>query len=454
MTRALIAARKSTKVRKDPKGAVRAGGMEGHSLHTQDERAREFCERMGWNVVDVAKDTISGRVAPIDRKSLGRWLAEPHLFDVIVAYRTDRLSRGSQEDWTRIEHWATEHGKILVMVDGSTGIRYPARSESDFWQWTAAKQQAGREWDEIRERNVRSQLALVASGAVTGRAPFGYRIAGERYAKRLEVFEPEALLVREVFRRVTEGEALRAVAEWLQSAQDPATGRSWDSSLIARMVECWTYAGRLERSGSAYGECPPVVTANELADAQAAKRSRRKGSKGGRPSIAPAMLIPECGECGSKMYRAGGSAGRGGRRLFYYTCQGSHRFSVTVELADRAVIGRLRAFRANETRDRLIAGQDYRGEIKTLERDRLQAMERGDKNAVMVIWAKIEDLEGRDVEPDRIVSEETGRTYGKMFTDMSRDETRAWLREHGWTAVLWPDGKVRIRTPLRAYDEG
>jgi site-specific DNA recombinase len=101
MTRALIAARKSTKV----------DGREGYSLHTQDEHARAFVERQGWEVVGVASDTISWRVAPIDRKDLGTWLAEPHRFDVVVAYQTDRLSRGNEEDWTRIEHWATEHDR-------------------------------------------------------------------------------------------------------------------------------------------------------------------------------------------------------------------------------------------------------------------------------------------------------------------------------------------------------
>src|SRR6185437_16916662 len=113
------------------------------------------------------------------------------------------------------EHWATEHGKMLVVVDSSTGVRYPARDDSDYWQWTAMKRQAGREWYEIRERNLRSQAALVRDGAVTNRAPFGYRITGQKYAKTLEIVEREAALVREVFRLVTDGIPLSAVAEWL-----------------------------------------------------------------------------------------------------------------------------------------------------------------------------------------------------------------------------------------------
>jgi hypothetical protein len=48
------------------------------------------------------------------------------LYDVVVAYKTDRYSRGTQEDFTRIEFWATQHGKRLVIVNGP---QYPARAD-------------------------------------------------------------------------------------------------------------------------------------------------------------------------------------------------------------------------------------------------------------------------------------------------------------------------------------
>lgn len=67
--RAIIAARKSNE-------ADTASG-EGIGLDTQDEHSREFCERLGIEVVGVARDVISGRVAPIDRKDLGAWLSDP-----------------------------------------------------------------------------------------------------------------------------------------------------------------------------------------------------------------------------------------------------------------------------------------------------------------------------------------------------------------------------------------
>ncbi len=71
-----------------------------------------------------------------------------HSYDAIVAYKTDRLSRGTQEDFTRIEFWATSNGKRLIIVDGP---QYPARRDkhdSDYWQWHAEKMASRKEWEQ------------------------------------------------------------------------------------------------------------------------------------------------------------------------------------------------------------------------------------------------------------------------------------------------------------------
>jgi len=427
MTRALIAARKSTKV----------DGKEGYSLHTQDDYARAFCERLSLEVVGVASDTISGRVAPVDRKSLGAWLAEPHRFDVVVAYRTDRLSRGNQEDWTRIEHWATEHGKALIIVDSSTGIRYPARDDSDYWQWQATKREAGREWENARERSVRAQQALVAKGAVTFQAPFGYRIAGEYMSKVFEVVPEEAEVVRGVFGRVTEGMSLREVAEWFTEA----TGLRCGPTRIHAMVNSWTYAGRLERNGEHYGDCPEIISPGELVAAQKALRSRAKKSGGGRPSAEPALMSMTCGECGSRMYRAGNTAADA--RAYY--CKGKHAFGVDAKSADAFVLHVLRTSKEKEKVPTLIKGKDWADEIETCKRDRRQALERDDIEKVLLLTETLKELEAREVEPDRMEVTETDRTYGDIFSAMSRDEIRAELKK--WEVMADPAKGIKVISP-------
>ena len=133
--RALIAARLSK---------LQRGGQQGIGIDTQDEKSRAFCEREGMTVVGVVADTKSGTVAPWDRKNLKPWVTDPEklaMYDAVVAYKTDRWSRGTQEDFTRIEFWATQHGKRLIIVDGP---QYPAGGQVRFGLLAVAGGEDGR----------------------------------------------------------------------------------------------------------------------------------------------------------------------------------------------------------------------------------------------------------------------------------------------------------------------
>ena len=182
--RALIAARLSK---------LQRGGQQGIGIDTQDEKSRAFCEREGMTVVDVVADTKSGTVAPWDRKNLKPWVTEPEkmaMYNAVVAYKTDRWSRGTQEDFTRIEFWATQNGKRLIIVDGP---QYPARADkfdSDYWQWQAEKMAARREWELGRERVVRATDALRRENKFVGRIPWGYVTEGPKYDRRLAATDP------------------------------------------------------------------------------------------------------------------------------------------------------------------------------------------------------------------------------------------------------------------------
>ena len=183
--RVIIAGRKSTEVKSKPGALKRKAGKpkskagEGISLDSQDERAREFADRNNMIVVASTRDIISGVTMPMRRKDLGKWLKDPGLlsqYDAILAYKTDRFSRGKDTDWSAIETWAAKNNKILIMVDSGDGVRYPSRGDSDYWQWAAGKREANRQWESIREANVRSQASIRANGGLVGRPPWGYRI--------------------------------------------------------------------------------------------------------------------------------------------------------------------------------------------------------------------------------------------------------------------------------------
>jgi DNA invertase Pin-like site-specific DNA recombinase len=387
--RALIAARKSNK--------VDTATGEGIGITTQDERSRAFCERLDWTVVGVARDVISGRVAPIDRPDLGAWLSDPAklaLFDVVVAYKTDRLSRGDDTDWSRIESWAADHGKTLVIVDSMTGVRYPARDDSDYWQWTAAKRQSGKEWADIRERITRAQCRIMRDGAWVGLAPFGYSIQGERYRKTLVIDPKLDDYVRAIFERVTAGESLRDIAAWL-TAEGVPTERGntvWNGGVLRQVILNETYTGSHKHRCADCGadhvlSVPAIVDMATQARAIAALKSRRRGySGGGRPSEAPAMLTPTCDRCGVAMYRGGS----GEYKAYYCKTRiaGGKQVgcgnSVKVAWLDTEVDWWMRALATDEvTLTVTYPAAALESEIESVRRDQRAAFERREMTEVM-----------------------------------------------------------------------
>ena len=448
--RALIAARKSNK--------VDTATGEGIGITTQDERSREFCDRLDWSVVGVARDVVSGRVAPIDRPELGAWLGDPAkmaLFDVVVAYRTDRLSRGEDTDWSRIETWAADHGKTLVIVDSSTGVRYPARDDSDYWQWTAAKRQSGKEWADIRERITRAQCRIMRDGAWVGRVPFGYLIEGTKYAKSLVIDPKLADYIRGIFDRVIAGDSLRIIAAWLTAEAVPTERGNgvWNDGVLHQIISNETYTGQHKRHCA---ECnadhalpvPPVVDMATQARAVAALKSRRRGySGGGRPSTMPAMLTPTCDSCGVAMYRGG----TGDSRAYYCKTRvkGGKQVgcgqSVQCSYLDHGVDEWLSMLAKDEvTLTVTYPAAKLESEIEGVRRDQRAAFERRDMAEVMRLETVISDLEAElaKTERERVESVKTGRKLGAVWSSLEASERRAWLRAQGITVRVRPAGKA------------
>lgn len=466
--RALIAARKSNK-------KVGVKGGEGINLTTQDEKSRGFCVRNGMTIVDVAKDIISGRVAPIDRKELGAWLSDPAKraqFDCIVAYAGDRLSRGEDTDWSRIETWAADHGKTLILIDeGGTGVHYPARGDSDFWQWSAVKRQSSQEWHAIHDRIAAATCTIMSAGGWCGTAPFGYTITGEIYRKHLQVIEALRPIIATVFTMAIAGDSLRVIADWL-SASEIKTERgqsTWNEGAVRQMIQNDTYSGTTNRHCAGCDSthplgAPAIVDMATQKRAQAALKSRARGKArtGGRPSGNPAMLVPLCVNCGVGMYRTGPTkvTNKAGRTYFkpaYYSCKmrtkdGQRvgcRTTVRCDATDNAV----NAIMASETADEMTVSVTYpaaalESAIEAVRRDERAAFERDDFGALQdyrETRLKLED-ELEDAETELVATVSTGRTIGDVWNALKPSERRDWLKLRAITVELGKDA-VTVHMP-------
>lgn len=462
--RALLLARKSNKVQ------INAGNLgDGLSLETQDEVARAFADAQGWAIVGAAGDTVSGRkVKPTERKNLGPWLTDPALvarWDVLVAAAGDRISRERIEYWSELEAWAVAHGKTLVVVERG-GVYFPPRHEGDSYNWTGIKSGAGQEWDVIRGRIIRSQCAIMRAGYWVGRAPFGYRIEGDKYRKALVVDPTLADYVPAIFARAIKGESLRKIAAWL-SAEGIPTERGnavWHEGVVKQILGNETYTGTHSRGCAECGgshdiTTPALVDMATQKRATDALRSRVRGDNGGgRPSANPAMLVPVCDSCDVTMYRITTSG------VGYYYCKsrttgGERRgcgLMVRCASVDVAADALLSADPEPETTVTVTyPAAALESEIERVRRAERSAFEADDMDKVLELRAQrkaleteLETAERERVEAVPVLDAEGNpRTVGHTWAGLEPSERRAWLKRRGISVRLTAGG-VKVVTPL------
>lgn len=448
--RLLLAARLSKKPRKKKDGTLEKprDPRDGLGIETQDEQARPWAEREGHTVIETVADYKSGTVAPWDRKNLREWVTDPALmalYDGILAYKMDRLSRGTQEDFTRIEHWAAENGKRLVIVDGP---QYPERpGTADRIVWTVYADQARKEWEAIRERNTRAQAKLRAGGHLVGRYPFGYVSDGEEYARHLVPTEVGREYIPQVFARIEAGESLATVALWLK-AEGVATlqGNDWSAERIASVIRNPVYRGhRVNGKGITEHRCEALVDAAAWERANVNLNARP--GRGIRPANVngEALLksVLRCPRCDGPMYRI--YTGRAGtsNRVPYYRCKGvgavqqsECRNMVRVADADALVSGFMSALEDEIMVLKVVPGTNHEAEIAEVNAELAELPRRGldddEEDAARAILraerARLKDLEPT---PDVVEMVPTGETYASRWSDLEPEARGAWLRSVG-----------------------
>lgn len=455
--RLLLAARSSRKPRKDANGEPVPD--EGIGIQTQDERARKWAEDEGHVIVDVAADVRSGTVPPWDRPNLREWVAcgcawcreqddkrgvperrrvydkgKITLYDGVLAFKMDRLSRGDDQDFNLIEGWASHHGKKLVIVDGPM---WPARGDSDYWQWAAQKREAYKELVSIKERATRNRAKLTENKAIMGKPPWGLEAAGPKYHKKIVATEEGGRLVPEAFDRIIAGESMGRVAAWLTEQ----TGRKFSRKSVRDMIYCTTYVGeRRNARGVTVLTCEPLLATPDGKPDWARFRAAQKllsahPKRGPRsPGVLLSGGILRCGAqgCAARMYRHVASNGK--QRYTYYQCGEECGNRVRMDWADMAVDAIITGTQDRPvTEVRLIPGNDFEAE-KAAVREALSQLplagldRRAEQAERERLWAEQDRLEELEPVPAVYEYRETGEgTYAEVWARLDTEGRTAFL---------------------------
>lgn len=303
------------------------------SPERQLAECRELCDKRGYEVVGSAEDLdISGAVDPFnikDRPSLARWLGGEHEpFDVIVAYRVDRLTR-SIRHLQKLVAWAEDHGKLIVSAtEPHFDMTTPFAAVVIALMGTVAQM----ELEAIRERTKSAAQHNIKQGKYRGSTPpWGYTPKRDESGTwRLVPDEDQVALIDEVAKRALAGEPLQRIAhdltkrgvltpkdQFALSRGREVKHREWSTTQLKRSLlseAILGYAvskGRVVRNddGSPVVRSEPILS-REVFDGLVVEIAARSREQRGEPTRATSLLVRViyCGVCGQPGYKFNGGS--------------------------------------------------------------------------------------------------------------------------------------------------
>jgi DNA invertase Pin-like site-specific DNA recombinase len=274
------------------------------SLQGMINDCRALAARLGADVLEPihVDDGVSGSIR--ERPKFLAWMQDgiSGRADILIAPHTDRVTREGVNVAAMVLDVVEgkAHGSVgpvrLVTVDG-----LDSNDEDSFrWRFVIQAEIARSELRRIRERNLKTRARLNEAGRwAGGPVPFGCRVVerkndeGKR-VKYLEADPSEAKILREVARRLIDGQATHAVARWLVSTGcKTRKGNDWSVRTLKVVLLCQASKAHVFDS------------ATWRALNERLKPKGNAGGGGGRPQV---WLLARgngvCGTCGRNLTTA------------------------------------------------------------------------------------------------------------------------------------------------------
>ena len=290
---------------------------ESDSIVSQRMLLQQFASKNGFSIcAEYADDGLSG--LQWNRPAFQEMLraAERGLIGTVLVKDLSRLSRDYIRIGELLEYRFPMYGVRLIAVsDGvDTGTE---RASNEF----SAVRALMNDWytrDISRKVRVAVHARQQAGICTAATLPFGY----QREGKIIIVKEPEAEVVRYIFRTYLAGSSFTAIAAGLTKQQIPSPRRSasgWSDATVRRILMNPAYTGRLllhttEKTGYKYGRTrrlppdeaicypvPAVISVEQFMQVQRRQTQRRHQ----KPHRHWLTGLVTCGECGRRMTVSG-----------------------------------------------------------------------------------------------------------------------------------------------------
>jgi site-specific DNA recombinase len=329
-------------------------GREGRNIASQLEMCRDFALQNGWTVVaELSEDDRGAPGASFELPELdrAREMARKKEFDVFVVRELDRLSRKLAKQLIveeELNRAGVEVAYVLATYDDSPEGRLNKHIRATVAEY---------EREKIAERMVRGRRQVVKSGKIMlhgNKPPYGYRLSSD--GTNLEIYEPEAAIIRMVFKLYVDGDengnhvSTRAIAKRLTDMQVPTWADhrpyfhkkrprgEWSHALVLRLLQVETYIGkwrygkrRTKKSKTRPPEIPltldvPAIISREMWER--AQVQRRKNFDEAKRNLKREYLLRgrvRCGNCDSSIVsyaKLSTSKTKPDKAYYYYRCNG------------------------------------------------------------------------------------------------------------------------------------
>lgn len=307
---------------------------DGRNLKGQLAMGREHCQHRGYQIVaELAEDDRGASGAEIDLPKLSqiREMARAGEFDVLVVREIDRLSRSLAKQLI-VEEELKRTGVQIEYVLGEYTDTPEGQLQKHIKAVIAEYERA-----KITERMERGKRLKVKAGSVMlhGHVPLGYRMVELDGLHRLEIYEPDAKIVRLIFQWYVNGDGNTGPL----SSNDIGIRLGWTRGRVIRTLRNETYAGRwyygkrsIHHDATIPVEVPAIVSRDLWARAQRRLQQNRKQARRNRKHDYLLSLRVICGQCRGPMTGEKSTAHRrNGKKdvYYYYLCQrGRHDPSV------------------------------------------------------------------------------------------------------------------------------
>ena len=440
------------------------------SLELQEIAGRDYCERMGYDVVRVEVDEgISGRTwarRPAVQRVMD--MIEQRDAEVIVLWKWSRLSR-SRKDWAiaadRVDIAGGRIESATEPIDTATASGRFARGVMTEYA-AFQSEQIGEQWEEVRRR--RFNLGLPPSGKL----PWGWS-KGDPHPV---ISDENAAIIRQMYQLYFEGRGLHFIANWMMKQGIPAPrGGEWRIQTVMSFLNSPIHAGYVSYRGEIRnGQHEGVITDAEW-ERYKITRDSRKGSARPRETLHLLSTLVRC-HCG---FKRSGTKGKSrwadGRKVYYsYICPSSKPHpakSLITWKVDAAVVRWLQAIALEGDES---SSPVPRADIERIARDIIAVDRRLDALTAHLVdglvprdsYTRSRDalvLEGDKLRAALAEAEQAGKVAPGDFLGSIRDSMQEWellsipnkqavVRSVIREITVLPDNRIAIQPMWRTSD--